>query len=186
MWHRRTPWPSLRALIEHEDRRTREDLIASFTTVVYCLLARLDLKSLRVGWPRTWHADGRTHDFAGLPRETIAKWCGLSEVTVSRVLTAMRRAGLVCGPSLDGVNHIAQPRELTDDGHGWRAFPAIRRFTVLFFAGLGESDDLAELRTSRPRPPTPKGLPVGGVHPNSAAALIGALANTHALERPPD
>lgn len=183
---RATPFAELRRLVDdhvpstggERIRGVRSDLVESICLVVYCLLARLDLKSLRVGF----HAGRRReHDFVGLSRQTLASWTGLSEETVSRVLTLLRRAGLVHGPGRDGVNVIRQPVDRTDGGWEWH--PAVRRVDPLFFLGLGFGPWLHEVRTGKPAPsPADR----AAVSPKSTRALVGALANTRALERPPD
>jgi hypothetical protein len=171
----------LAKLIEHEDKATRGDLLENIALVVWCLLARMDLKSFRVGHRKRYRVGGRVLDFAGLPVETIAKWTGISRRTVTRVCTILRKARLVAGPGWskkrggDCFNVIGQPWE--EDEHGRRkSFPAIRRFSPLFFDALGEGESLAELRKPGD-PPVPAGpLP----------RLVRELAASHALERPPD
>lgn len=187
MWHG-TPFAELRRLIDEQVpstgtprvRALRSDLIESISLVVYCLLSRLDLRSLRVGF----HAGHRRkHDFVGLSRQTLASWTGLSEETVSRVMTLLRRAGLVHGPGRDGVNIIAQPCDLV--GGAYVRHPAIRRFDPLFFQGLGVGTWLHRIRTGADQaPPSPADR--AAVGPKSTRALVGGLAHTLALERPPD
>jgi DNA-binding transcriptional ArsR family regulator len=131
-------------------RDVRADLIDSIVMVTVCLLSRCDLRSLRVG-----HQAGRRKrfDFVGLSRETIAGWCGLHPSTVSRVLTLLRRAGLVHGPAREegAVNRIGQPWEPGPDGTtAWQ--PAIRQFNVAFFSVLGLGPELHRVRTAKPAP----------------------------------
>lgn len=153
------PWFTLRLLLNDQVpatgadrvRDVRADLIDSIVMVMVCLLSRLDLKSLRVG-----HHAGRRreHDFVGLSRDTIASWCGLHPSTVSRVLTLLRRAGLVHGPAREegAVNVIGQPFDKRPDGSTeWH--PAIRTVNVAFFAVLGLGPELHEIRTRRELPP---------------------------------
>jgi hypothetical protein len=168
------PWWGLRLLLNDQVpatggeriRDVRADLIDSIVMVMVCLLARVDLKSLRVG-----HHAGRRrkHDFVGLSVETIATWCGLSVSTVSHVLTLLRRAGLIHGPAREenAANRIGQPWDLhrriggvcscgdaacrVPDGiTEWH--PAIRRVDVAFFAVLGLGPELHRLRTKLEQP----------------------------------
>ena len=162
------PWFTLRLLLNDQVpatgadrlRDVRADLIDSIVMVMVCLLSRLDLKSLRVG-----HQAGRRreHDFVGLSRETIAGWCGLHPSTVSRVLTLLRRAGLVYGPAREegAVNVIGQPWDKRDDGTTeWH--PAIRQVNVALFAVLGLGPELHEIRTRKPAPPPGQELVAAG------------------------
>lgn len=167
--------PSLDAIIGDEKRANRSDGLESIWAVVCCLLAFTSLKSFRVGYRQ---ARGQAHDLVGLSVARVAHLCGLAESTVSHVLTILRRAGYVYGPSRDGVNHINQPWERLASGE-LAPLPAVRRFTFAFFAELGLGALIAKARAGRPAaaPAT--------VGPSSAARLIGELANAHALERPP-
>jgi hypothetical protein len=164
---------------EERTRATRSDALESICLVLYCLLAHMQIKSLRVGFLPKERRAGK-HDLVGLRREDIADWCRLSESTVSHVLTLLRRSGLLFGPSRDRVNHIAQPCEENDDGtYDW--LPAVRRFSWSFFMGLGVDVWLAELRApSKPKPSTPT------VSASSARRLAAELADAHALDGPPD
>lgn len=152
------PWWGLRLLLDDQvpsnpgaerKRGRRCDVTQSIVLVFCALLSRLDLASLRVG-----HHAGRRrkHDFVGLSRYTIACWTGLSIETVSAVLSLLRRAGLVSGPTPDrGDSHrIAQPFDLDEEGVcEWH--PAIRRLDVRLFVVLGFGPELHRLRT-RERP----------------------------------
>lgn len=147
------PWWELRRLVDDHvpstggdrKRERRSDLTDSITMVLTCLLARMDLKSLRIGHPAGRH---KRHDFVWLSRQTIAGWCGSDESTISRALTLLRKAGLVAGPARDpnAPNRIAQPYDGEDD----KWLPAVRRFDVLFFVGLGFGQELHRIRTSKP------------------------------------
>ena len=147
------PWWELRRRLddhvpstgEPRQRARRSDLTDTISMVLTCLLARMDLKSLRVGHPA---GKGKRHDFVGLSRQTIAGWCGSDEATVSRALTLLREAGLVAGPARDpkAPNRIAQPYDGEDD----KWLPAVRRFDLLFFVGLGFGAELHRLRTAAP------------------------------------
>lgn len=172
----RTLPPSLAAIIDDEKRANRSDGLESIWSVVWCLLAFTSLKSFRVGYrqPR-----GQTHDLVGLSVQQIAAWCGLATSTVSHVLSILRRAGYVYGPSKDGVNHINQPWERLAGGE-LAPLPAVRRFAFVFFAELGLGTLIAEKRAGRKAPPAPP-----TVAPSSARRLIDGLADAHALERPP-
>ena len=189
------PWWTLRLLVNDQVpatgadrlRDVRADLIDSVVMVMVCLLSRLDLKSLRVG-----HHAGRRrqHDFVGLSRDTIASWCGLHPSTVSRVLTLLRRAGLVHGPAREegAVNVIGQPWDRRPDGSTeWH--PAIRQLNVAFFAVLGLGPELHEIRTAPAAPDPAERVARGRAVRASADAL--AEANRRRLaalfpDEPPD
>jgi hypothetical protein len=153
-------------------RRRRWDLTESIVLVMWALLARVDLRSLRVG-----HHAGRRrkHDFVGLSRFTIACWTGLSEETVTRVLAILRHAGLVHGPGWDNINVIRQPYDV--DARGVREWhPAIRRLDLRFFVVLGFGPELHELRT-RKRPATS-----ADVERANAGREVRAAVETRALD----
>jgi hypothetical protein len=172
----RTLPPSLAAIIEDENRANRSDGLESIWAVVACLLAFTSLKSFRVGYRQR---RGATHDLVGLGVGQISKWCDLSTSTVSHVLTILRRAGYVFGPSKDGVNHISQPWETLAGGE-LAPLPAIRRFRFVFFAELGLGALIAKKRAPAP---APEAAPT--VHPDSARTLIGDLARSKG-PAPPD
>lgn len=174
---RRLP-PSLAAIIEDEKRANRSDGLESIWMVVFCLLAYTSIKSFRVGFRK--RRDRWRHDLVGVTVAMIAKHCGLDDRTVSGVLTILRRAGYVDGPSDDGVNHINQPWEMVDGQY--KPLPAIRRFTFTFFAELGDVGTLIALKRAEKPAPT---APAATVSHASAAAVVAELANTHALD-PPD
>jgi hypothetical protein len=170
---------------DDEERKTatRSDFLASICLVVYCILSRLQLRSLRVGFDhQTRDRRGRKHDMVGLSRSAIAEWCQISERTVSLVFTLLRRAGLVSGPSrTDKANHIAQPCEEQDDGTtDW--LPAVRRVSFALFAELGLGVWLADLR----KPPAQPEAPAPTVSSASARKVVAELADLHALDGPPD
>jgi len=173
---RRLP-PSLAAIIEDEKRANRSDGLESIWMVVFCLLAFTSIKSFRVGYRK--RRDRWKRDLVGVTVEKIATFCGLDDRTVSGVLTILRRAGYVDGPSDDGVNHINQPWETVDGAY--KPLPAIRRFTFAFFAELGDVGSLIALK----RAGTTKPTPTATVSHASVADVVAELANTHALE-PPD
>jgi DNA-binding transcriptional ArsR family regulator len=174
----RAPPPSLAAIIEDEHRANRSDGLESIWAVVVCLLAFTNLKSFRVGFRQR---RGTGHDLVGLSVVQISRWCGLSLSTVSHVLTILRRAGYVHGPSKDKVNHINQPWERLQSG-ALAPLPAIRRFQFAFFAELGVGTLIARKRLGEP---APKAV-TATVHPDSARNLIRALGDQHALDGPPD
>ena len=160
-------------------RATRSDFLESNCLVVYCLLSRVQLRSLRVGFPHQQRDRRSKHDMVGLSRSAIADWCGLSERTVSMVCTLLRRAGLVHGPSrTDRANWIKQPCETVDGTTEWK--PAVRRFSFMFFAGLGLGAWLAELREGKAKP----AAPAPTVTAASVSKLAGELAE--ALSASPD
>jgi len=169
--------PALAAIVRKpkRDRANRCDGLESIWAVVACLLAFMSIKSLRVGYrqPR-----GRTHDLVGLSVRQIGQWCGLDESTVSHVLTILRRAGYVHGPSRDGVNHISQPWETLASGQ-LAPLPAVRRFAFAFFADLGVGDLLAKVRAGAPAPAA-----AATVHPESASKLVAGLAAAKGLDPP--
>lgn len=179
------PWWELRRLLddhvpstgEPRQRGRRDDLTHTLVMVVECLLARMDLKSLRVGWNA---GRGKKHDFVGLPRHVIAKWCGSGESTISHALTLLRKAGLVHGPAADddAPNRIAQPYDGDDD----KWLPAVRRIDLLFFAGLGPGFqmELHRLRTTRPAAPTAEQYAKG----RQVRAVVDGIISR--LGRPPD
>lgn len=183
-----TPWAELRRQVEdavpstgdERQRDARIDLLRSLCLVVYALFARLDLKSLRVGYTA---GKGR-RNFVGIPLRILAEWTGLGESTVSHTLTILRRAGLVFGPGDDGVNVIKQPCEEIAPGV-WKFKPAIRRVDIRLFLGLG-ADVAAMLRAVRTRPPLPSPADGPAVSPGSTRTMVGTLAHALALERPPD
>lgn len=188
-----TPWFELRYLLddhvpatgEERERGVREDFLKNIALVISALLARMDLKSLRVGHHAGRH---RKHDFVGLTVETIAGWTRLSESTVSRVLTLLRESGLVHGPGRDGVHHINQPCDrLADGSYEWH--PAIRQFSELFFIGLGKDivRQLHELRTRSPDPAPDRGVSQAqAVGRKADQARVAREARLAALARPPD
>ena len=179
-----SPWWGLRLLLDdhvpstgtERQRSRRADLVESIVVVVTCLLARMDLKSLRVGFPA---GRGKKHDFVGLSRFTIAGWCGLDESTVSRVLSLLRRASLVHGPARDAMdpNRIAQPY----DGDDEKWLPAVRRIDELFFAGLGVGRELHLLRTAEPQRPRSAEQAQAA---RSARGVVDGIISR--LGRPPD
>lgn len=193
-------FPELAGLIEHEDRATRSDLLEGLGVTMECALSRFDRRSLRVGWRNKRLADGKRHDFTGLPRRTFANWSDCSESTSSRYLQILRRAGLLDGPGRDGVNVIRQPREeCTRAGCDHRrhpkriiALPAIRRVTELFFVALELDGWLADQRRQAvaadaggaPSPAVQR--TDAGRKAAAADRLVAALAARAALERPPD
>lgn len=170
--------PSLAAIIGDDLRANRSDGLESIWLVVCCLLAFTSLKSLRVGYRQ--RREGR-HDLVGVSVHQIACWTGLAVSTVSHVLTVLRAAGYVHGPSRDGVNHINQPWERLAGGE-LAPLPAIRRFQFVFFVELGPSVALliADKRAGQAAP----AAPAATVHPESAARLVGALARAHGLDPP--
>jgi len=178
--------PSLKAIIDKdksENRELRCDGLESIWMVVYCLLAFMSFKSLRVGHrqradrPRTGN---RRFDLVGVSVEQIAGWCGLDKDTVSHVLTILRRAGYLHGPSKDKVNHINQPWETLASGQ-LAPLPAIRRFEFVFFAELDCGTLIALKRKGQPAPAAP-----ATVNPESTRQLVKQLAEHHALDGPPD
>lgn len=171
--------PSLKAVIDHspEHRELRCDGLESIWVVIYCLLAFMSIKSLRVGYRqraarrRGW----KSYDLVGVAIKQICGWTGLDDSTVSHVLSVLREAGWLQGPSKnkDGPNHINQPWETLADGR--RApLPAIRRFTFVMFAELGLAPMLTRART---QPAKPEAAP----DPNSRATTLRALADAHTL-----
>jgi DNA-binding transcriptional ArsR family regulator len=194
-------FPELARLIEHEDRGTRSDLLEGICLVMEATLSRTDIASGRVGWKRRYRArSGRLFDFVGLPRQTVANWTTLSEETVSRAYTTLRRAGLVHGPGLsakrggDCINVIAQPYEECDvtpkTPRGRRALPCIRRVHESFWIALDLHRWRAQVlkpRKAPPKAPRPE-LAAALASRNMAAtgALVSSLANALALEEPPD
>jgi len=193
---RSTPWLELRRLLDDQvpatatkerqgkerERGVRSDLLESIILVVCALLARMDIRSLRVGH-HVKRTGPKKPDFVGLPMHRLIEWTGLSEETIWRVLRLLRHAGLVHGPGWDGVNIIAQPCEKQPDGT-YDHHPAIRRFDELFFLGLGFGPWLQRERAERARPPAPFARPA--VHPKSGQQLVEQLARLASLERPPD
>jgi hypothetical protein len=169
---------------EARTRATRSQLLENVCLVVECLLARTRIKCGRVGHRRKTLRRGKKNDFVGLPIFLIMQWTGLSMSTVSHVLTLLRRAAMVHGPSRgDKVNHIAQPCERQPDG-SFEWLTAVRRFNFLFFAGLpGFGSWLGKLRDGAPKPAA---AAVPSVDSVSARNLIAGLAASHALEDPPD
>jgi hypothetical protein len=182
-------FPELERLIAHEDRGTRRDLLEGICLVMEATLSRADVASGRVGWKRRFRTrSGRVLDFVGLPRDQVAKWTTLAESTVSRAYTLLRRAGLVHGPGHDGINVIPQPVEETADG--WRGLPCIRRVHESFWIALNMHrwrGQVLNPTKGRPKPP-PAELASALASKNIAATghLVSSLANTLALERPPD
>lgn len=172
----RTPPPSLAALIEIPNRANRCDGLESIWMVVFCLLAHTSIKSFRVGFRK--RRDKWKRDLVGVTIEMICKYTGLDDRTISGVLTLLRTAGYVDGPSQDGVNHINQPCDTVDGSY--KHLPAIRRFTFAFFAELGDVGNLIALKRSEK--PAPTAAPAIAA---TVAAVVGVLANTHAL-KPPD
>ena len=179
--------PSLKAIIDTDkdaNRELRSDGLESIWMVVYCLLAFMSFKSLRVGHRQ--RADRpklgkRRFDLVGVSIAQLCAYTGLDDSTVSHVLTILRRAGYIHGPSKDRVNHISQPWEQLESGAS-APLPAIRRFEFVFFAELGMGPLIARKRRGEPAPaPAP-----ATVHPDSARDLINALATHHALDGPPD
>ena len=184
-------FPELAQLVEHEKRATRRDLRMGIASVVWHSLSRCDKKSLRVGWRhRHQGADGRMHDFVGLPRDVVARWTRLSESTVSRAWTLLRRSSIMAGPSLDGFNHIAQPREdcAVSDAtpNGVRGLPAIRRFFEHFFERLGLGRWLGLLRNP-PAPSSPAPLEPARAVADRNVKAVGDLVDELARALgPPD
>jgi hypothetical protein len=188
-------FPELAKLIEHEDRGTRRDLLEGICLVMEAILSRADLASGRVGWKRRFRTrSGRVLDFVGLPRETVASWTTLAESTVSRAFTILRRAGLVHGPGHDGVNVIPQPVEECEvtakTPRGRRGLPCIRRVHESFWLALNfHAWRALVLHPTRDRPKAPPPELAAALASKNIAAtgkLVGALAHTLALERPPD
>ena len=162
-------------------RATRSELLENLCLLVECLLARMRIKCGRVGHRRKALRRGKKNDFVGLPIFVIMQWTGLSMSTVSHLLTLLRRAGFLHGPSRnDKVNHINQPCEQQIDG-SYEWLTAVRRFDFLFFVGLGVGPWLFALRT--PKKPEPAGDQVSS---SKARGLVAALAAGRALDGPPD
>ena len=168
---------------EARTRATRSQLLESLCLIVESNLARTRIKCGRIGHRRKTLRRGKKNDFIGLPIFLQMQWSDLSMSTVSHMLTLLRRAGLIHGPSRgDKVNHINQPCERQADG-SFEWLTAVRRFSFTFFAGLGLGAWLAQLRGGTPKPAA-AGAP--SVDSSSARKLVAALAAEHALERPPD
>ena len=168
---------------EGRTRATRSQLLENLCLIVEGNLARTRIKCGRIGHRRKTLRRGKKNDFVGLPVFLQMQWSDLSMSTVSHLLTLLRRAGLVHGPSRgDKVNHISQPCERQPDG-SFEWLTAVRRFSFTFFQGLGLGTWLAQLRGG-PAKPAPAAAP--SVDSSSARKLVAALASEHALERPPD
>lgn len=184
----RARFPELAALIEHEKRATRSDLRESIALVAWSCFARMDVKSLRVGRRQRYSStDGRTFDFMGLPRETIARWTQLAESTVSRALTILRRGDIIAGPGHDGYNVIPQPVEACPvtpkTPAGVRGLPAIRRFFEHVFERLGLADTLNLCRRPPATPAPDERREVDARNVVEVRRLVEALAR--ALGPPP-
>lgn len=186
----RTPWMELYRLLEdhvpatgaERQRGVRDDLINSLVLVVWALLAAMRIRCLRVG---RYVGRGRKHGFVGLTVARIVEWTGLSEATVSRVLSLLREAGLVHGPGGDGATHVIdQPCDRTADGsYDWH--PAVRQFSQLFFTGLGKDVEiqLAELRSPKTVRPEPGICAEQGIVQKANRAREARLSRQ---ARPPD
>lgn len=196
----RASFPELRKAIRYAATSDgeRSEILETIILVMVCLLVRTSLQSLRVGWPSSRMKGGRKHDFAGLPRSTIARWTGRSEASICRALQILRHVGWVHGPGRDALNVIKQPVEACDERYcrptesGVHGLAAVRRISVLFFAELGLQPQLAELQAARANDGAAQVVDIAQKRAaaagpaRSVVRLVGTLAAKLALERPPD
>jgi hypothetical protein len=196
----RGSFPELRKAIQLEatSEGERSEILETIVLVMVALLVRTSLQSLRVGWPSRRMRGGKVHDFAGLPRSTIARWTGRSDAAICRALQILRHVGWVHGPGRDGFNVIKQPVEPCDPKHcrptesGVHGLAAVRRISVLFFAELELQPQLEELQRAKAQDGQAQVVDIATARAaaagpaRSVVRLVGNLAAKRALERPPD